>query len=71
MTHSKHHRRSTQLAKPGLAVVLCLALGALIIVCGLAVNWFTDTPVLGSRLALAVGTSVALFALYLWFRLSR
>lgn len=53
-----------------LFVLALAAIGLLVLISGLVINGVTGTPVAWGWLAVAVGFAMAVYALYLWIRLS-
>jgi hypothetical protein len=53
------------------AVVLCVVIGALVIVGGILVAAFTHIPVQWSPLLYATGVVILCYAAFLWVRLTR
>ena len=53
-----------------LFAVACAAVGVAVLVGGLVINGVTHSPVRWGWLLVAVGTVMAIYAFYLWIRLS-
>ena len=70
MARTERHYGSIPSTRRRLVIVLCLLLGIAVIVGGLMINWFSDTPVKWAWLMVAAGFAVGFGALYLWIRLS-
>ena len=70
MTKPQRRYGSIPTPRRRLAVGVCLLLGVVIIIAGLLISWFTDTPVRWGWLMVAVGFAIGFTALYMWIRLS-
>lgn len=70
MAKAEHQYGTVPRSRRRLFIVSCAAVGLIMVVLGIVINWVSHTPVAWGWLAVAVGFVMGCYAFYLWIRLS-